>query len=293
MVPTLIADPVPGGTRVLVVGAGLMGAGIAQAAAMAGYAVEIVDQSETLLESAKARVRDSLERFARRPDYNADHPEIIANRMVWSTDLRVAVSRSDLVIEAVTEDLGVKQSLFRDLAEWTDDSVLLATNTSQFPIGSVAATCVAPERVTGMHWSNPPPIMPLVEIIRGEASDPSAVKAAQAFVRSCGKQVVTCEKDVPGFIANRYSGALFTEAMRLVDEGVASPAEIDAVARLMLGHRMGPVETLDFVGLDTALKGFTTMNAYYGGGRFYPPPVLAALVSQGHYGRKTGSGFYE
>ncbi|WP_199435398.1 3-hydroxyacyl-CoA dehydrogenase family protein [Qaidamihabitans albus] len=288
-----IPDPVPGRTRVLVVGAGLMGAGIAQTAAMAGYDVEVVDQSASFLTTAQSRVRDSLDRFARRPEYGGDAPHAVADRIVWSTDLERAAGISDLVIEAISEDLEAKQSLFQDLADWTADTVLLATNTSQFPIGKVAATCQAPERVAGMHWSNPPPMMPLVEVIRADASEPSAVTAAQAFVRTCGKEVVTCEKDVPGFIANRFSGALFTEAMRLVDEGVADPADIDAVARLVLGHRMGPIETLDFVGLDTALRGFTTMNAYYGGGRFYPPPVLAELVSQGHFGRKTGSGFYQ
>jgi 3-hydroxybutyryl-CoA dehydrogenase len=213
--------------------------------------------------------------------------------MVWSTALEPAARRADLVIEAITEDLGAKKSLFALLAQWTRADVLLATNTSQFPIEQVASGCSAPHRVAGMHWSNPPPVMPLVEVIRGDSSANSAVEAAQEFVRTCGKDVVTCEKDVPGFIANRYSGALFTEAMRLVDEGVADPADIDKVARRVLGHRMGPLETLDFVGLDTALLGFTRMNEHYGGGRFLPPPILERLVGEGNFGRKTGSGFYE
>jgi len=285
----MIPEPVPGETSVLVVGAGLMGAGIAQIAAMVGYQVAVVDRTESFLEGGRVRVRESLDRFAHR---GGARPEDVEERMVWSPDLEPAARRADLVIEAVTEDLALKQALFHDLAHWTRDDVLLATNTSQFPIDSVADDCDAPERVAGMHWSNPPPLMPLVEVIRGPRSDPSAITASQAFVRSCGKDVVTCEKDVPGFIANRYSGALFTEAMRLVDEGVASPAEIDAVARVVLGHRMGPIETLDFVGLDTALKGLGALGAHYGGGRFCTPPVLLDLVAKGDYGKKSGSGFY-
>jgi 3-hydroxybutyryl-CoA dehydrogenase len=285
--------PIPGRTTVLVVGAGLMGAGIAQTAAMSGYCVEVVDQGADLLENARERVRVSLERFERRDEYDGDDSTTVDQRISWSTELDSAMGRAQLVIEAITEDLKAKQALFQQLAAGSAESVLLASNTSQFPISAVAATCPAPERVVGMHWSNPPPVMPLVEIIRGEGSHDSAVNAAQAFVRSCGKDVVTCERDVPGFIANRYSGALFTEAMRLVDEGVASAADIDAVARVVLGHHMGPLETLDFVGLDTALKGFTSLNNHYGGGRFLPPPILKTLVARGHYGRKAGGGFYE
>ena len=183
--------------------------------------------------------------------------------------------------------------MFAKLGDWCPKDVVLATNTSQFRIGQIAEPCKSPERVIGMHWSNPPPLMMLVEIIISSATSNDVLEATLGFVKSCDRSSVVCRKDVPGFISNRMSTVLFMEAARLVDEGIATPADIDAVARLMYGHKMGPISTLDLAGLDTALLTATALSEHYGGDRFAPPEALKELVNQGRFGRKTGAGFYD
>jgi 3-hydroxybutyryl-CoA dehydrogenase len=208
-------------------------------------------------------------------------------------DIEVGARSADLVIEAIVEDIEPKQHLFADLDEMCAPDVLLATNTSQFQIARVAEKCQRPDRVIGMHWSNPPPLMKLVELIVGPETSTEAVNSAARFLDSVDRRHVVCLKDVPGFISNRMSTVLFMEGARLVDEGIASAEDVDLVARLMYGHKMGPLETLDLGGLDTALKVSTALDDYYGGDRFTPPDLLKQHVAAGRLGRKSGSGFYE
>lgn len=278
--------------RVLVVGSGLMGSGIAQVAAQAGFEVDLIDTSEGALAAADARILDSLQRLERSGRIGEGVADMARENLTFDIDLDSAARRADLVIEAIVEDLGPKQELFARLDELCAEDVVLGTNTSQFQIESVAQRCQRPERVIGVHWSNPPPLMMLVEIILAPGTSTSTLAATQRYLEANNRQHVVCRKDVPGFISNRMSTVLFMEAARLVDEGIASPAEIDAVARLMYGHKMGPIATLDLAGLDTALKVSTALSEHYGGDRFAPPPILARLVKEGRYGQKSGGGFY-
>lgn len=279
--------------RVLVVGSGLMGSGIAQVAAQAGLTVTLVDTAEAALEGARARIDDSLTRLVRSEKLSKVGADEARRLITTTVDLESSAHDADLVVEAIIEDLDPKQALFEQLDGWCPADVVLSTNTSQYQIHRVAAHCVHPERVIGMHWSNPPPLMLLVEIVLADATSTAVLDATRTFLDRCGRESVVCRKDVPGFISNRLSTVLFMEAVRLVDEGVAVPEDIDAVARLMYGHRMGPLATLDLAGLDTALRVSTALAEHYGGDRFTPAPTLHDLVSRGRFGRKTGSGFYE
>lgn len=280
-------------STVLVVGSGLMGSGIAQVAAQAGYDVTVVDTSSEALVAASGRIASSLIRLVRSGRLTEGQARAAETRLRMTTELESAARGADLVIEAIIEELEPKQELFAKLGNWCDADVVLATNTSQFQIERVAEECLHPERVIGMHWSNPPPLMMLVEIILADGTSQTTLEATKKYLADNDREHVVCLKDVPGFISNRLSTVLFMEAARLVDEGIAEPEDIDSVARLMYGHKMGPITTLDLAGLDTALKVSTALSEYYGGDRFTPPPILARLVAEGRYGRKTGSGFYE
>jgi 3-hydroxybutyryl-CoA dehydrogenase len=279
--------------QVLVVGAGQMGSGIAQVAAQSGFQVTMVDTAPQGLDSGLARIEHSLTRLVRSGRLDHAAADDARGRINTTIHLAPAAEVADLVIEAVVEDLAVKQGLFAELDRACAPDAVLATNTSQFRITRIAAACERPDRVIGMHFSNPPPLMRLVEVILGDLTSPETRDTAEAFIGACGREVVVCRKDVPGFISNRLSTALFMEAARLVDEGVASPDDVDKVARLMYGHKMGPIETLDLAGLDTALRVATALAQHYGGDRFTPPTILADLVAQTRLGNKSGSGFYE
>lgn len=279
--------------NVTVVGAGQMGSGIAQVSAQAGFDVALVDVSDAALSAGLAGIDNSLARLVRSERLDVEGARIARRRITGTTLLKDAAQRSILIVEAVPEALDLKQDLFARLDAWCEPDVVLASNTSQFQISKIAEKCVRPDRVIGMHWSNPPPLMRLVEVILGAQTSQTALKITTEFLVACEREFVICQKDVPGFISNRLSTALFMEAARLVDEGVATAEDVDAVARLMYGHAMGPIATLDLAGLDTALKVSTALSEHYGGDRFTPPPILARLVEQGRYGRKSGSGFYD
>ena len=199
--------------RVLVVGSGLMGAGIAQVAATSGFQADLVDAQQGALDQARERIISSLSRLERAGKLK-DAPESILARITFGLDLERAARNADLVIEAIVEALEPKQTLFAKLGDWCPKDVVLATNTSQFRIGQIAEPCKSPERVIGMHWSNPPPLMMLVEIIISSATSNDVLEATLGFVKSCDRSSVVCRKDVPGFISNRMSTVLFMEAAR-------------------------------------------------------------------------------
>ena len=277
---------------VAVVGAGVMGPGIAQVAAVAGCAVTLVDLSRESLDAGRARIAAGFERAVRAGGLTCDDADRLRNRIRFTTDIDEAAGSANLVIEAIVEDRQAKQDLFRRLDRRCRPDVVLASNTSHFPITELAEVANRPDRIVGMHWSNPPPVMKLVELVPGRLTSPEALNTAREFVRRCGHQYVVCGKDSPGFISNRLSLALFTEAGRLLDEDVATPEDVDLVARMLFGHRMGPLETQDLAGLDTVLRAAVSMAAYYGE-RFEPPLSLRNLVNAGRLGRKTGGGFYD
>jgi len=286
---TIIPRPIE---SVLVIGAGLMGSGIAQVVATALHSVTLSDVSPNALDIARDRIADSLRRLVASKRLPEDAPQEVLSRIKFTTDASEPAEAADLVIEAVIEDLEVKQDLFETLDAICPPNVILATNTSQYPIGRVGLRCKTKQRIVGMHWSNPPPLMPLVEIIAADTTADSVLAATLNFVHACGHQTVICRKDVPGFISTRLYQALVLEAMRIVEDGLATAEDVDSVARLMHGHKMGPLAALDFAGLDTALKVSKELSSFYGS-RFNASPMLQSLVDAGHTGRKSGEGFYK
>ena len=278
--------------RVAVIGAGIMGSGIAQLAATAGYEVSLVDLGSDQLERAEAAIRDSLGRFVRKERLTADEQDETLARLEFTADMAGAVGTAEIVIEAVVEDEAVKQKLFAEIVEHAPDDSLLGTNTSQLSVTAIGATIGdAAERLVGTHFFNPPVLMRLVELIAGLRTSDETVERARVFATSLGKEVVVCRKDTPGFITSRVSAILRVECMRMLDEGLASAEDIDRAVRLAFNHPMGPLELGDFNGHDTFLKATTSLEKAYGE-RFRPPAVLRNLVSAGMLGRKTGQGIY-
>jgi 3-hydroxybutyryl-CoA dehydrogenase len=265
--------------KVVVVGAGIMGHGIAQVVAGAGLDVTLVDVSQAALDKA-------LQRIGRRLDAEG------MARISTSTNLEAAAVDADHAIESVVEDLAIKRDVLARLDGALREDVIIASNTSQFSISLLGAATKRPDRVIGSHWFNPPPVMDLIEIIRGvETSDETLAKTLELAQRY-GKQTVVCDKDTPGFITSRLIVALGLEAMRIVEEGIASAEDVNRACRLAFNHAMGPLDTMDYSGLDTALHVADAMREQYGD-RFLAPQNLRVLVNGGHLGRKTGKGFKE
>jgi 3-hydroxybutyryl-CoA dehydrogenase len=278
--------------HVAVIGGGVMGNGIAQVVAQAGLDVTLVDVAEEALEAAHRRIDRSLERLVRRGTLDADGAEAVRGRISTSTDLEIAGARADHVIEAVIEDLDAKASVLGRLDAICRPEVIFASNTSQFSISALAATTGRPDRVIGSHWFNPPPMMDLIEIVRGAQTSDATLATTLELAERYGKQTVVCRKDTPGFITSRLLVALALEAMRIVEEGVADAGDVDLACVKAFNHAMGPLDTVDFSGLDTTLRVADNMRAQYGD-RFLAPQALRALVHAGMLGRKTGHGFKE
>jgi 3-hydroxybutyryl-CoA dehydrogenase len=279
--------------RVLVIGGGIMGSGIAQVCATAGHETVLQDISAEQLQKARASIETSLGRFERKGKIDAEGVKEIWERLELSEDLARAAEGVDAIVEAVPEKLDLKRQVMSAAAAAASPEALLATNASQLSISEIAAGLGdnAP-RVVGLHFFNPPVMMKLVEIVAGVRTAESTLAQASAFCASIGKETVLCRKDTPGFITTRAYVALRLECIRILEEGIASAADIDKAMKLGFNLPMGPLELGDFNGLDTNLSVMEGLTEAYGE-RFRPPPTLKAMVAAGMLGRKTGAGFYD
>ncbi len=276
--------------KVVVVGGGTMGNGIAQVVAASGLEVTIVDVDDAALERARKRIDRSLERFVKSERLSAEDADGVRARISTSTDLDAAAADADHAIETVIEDLDVKRDVLRRLDAACRDDVIFASNTSQFPISALAAATSRADRVIGSHWFNPPPMMDLIEVIRGVATSDETLATTLGLAERYGKRTVVCQKDTPGFITSRLIVTLALEAMRIVEEGIADPDDVDLACVKAFNHAMGPIDTMDYSGLDTTLRVADNMRHTYGE-RFLAPQNLRALVNAGRLGRKSGTGF--
>ena len=277
--------------RMAVVGAGTMGHGIAQVAAMAGAETVLTDVSEDALTKATDRVRANLEKGVSLGKVEAGARDRALAALHTSTELSAAVNGAELVVEAVPEDRALKDRVLTAMEEAAPEDALLATNTSSYSIDELAGTLRRPERLLGLHFFNPVHIMGLVEVIHGERTDPAALDRGVAFVEALGKEPVVV-RDSPGFASSRLGVALGLEAMRMVEEGVARPRDIDRAMELGYRHPMGPLRLSDLIGLDTRLGIAEYLHETLGAERFRPPELLRRMVDEGKLGRKVGRGFY-
>ena len=275
-----------------VVGAGTMGAGIAQIAALGGYETRLHDPVSAALETGIERLHGSLAKGATKGLWSERDADAASGRVGAATSL-ADLGECDLVIEAAPEDLGLKRRLFASLAETCGDSAILASNTSSLPIAAIAAEVPRSERVVGMHFFNPPALMKLVEVVATANSAPDALTATTEVGVRMGRTPIRA-KDSPGFIANRLARPFTLESLRMLADGVADAATIDLVCRRGGGFRMGPFELIDLIGLDVNLS--VARSFYAQGGepeRWRPSPIQEELVAAGHLGRKSGRGFYD
>jgi 3-hydroxybutyryl-CoA dehydrogenase len=273
-----------------VLGAGTMGHGIAQVCAQAGLQVRLFDVAPAALERGLKGIDDFLAKGVAKGKLSSEDAAATRARVSGATALGAACAGADVVIEAAPERLELKRSLFVEAAAAAPAGALLASNTSSLAIGAIAAGVPAPERLVGMHFFNPVPLMSLLEVVRGPASSQAAVDAAVALGRRLGKEPIVV-RDAPGFASSRLGVAIGLEAIRMVEEGVASAADIDKAMELGYRHPMGPLRLTDLVGLDVRL-GIAEYLARELGPRFEPPRLLREMVAAGKLGKKSGAGFY-
>jgi 3-hydroxybutyryl-CoA dehydrogenase len=274
-----------------VLGCGLMGGGIAQVAAVAGCDVIVRDLDAALLEKGRATITESLARLVEKHKLDAAGRDAALSRLRFTTVLE-ELAHSDLVIEAVSEDLELKSGLWVALDRMCPAATLFASNTSSLSIMAMARVTGRADRFLGLHFFNPVALMPLVEVVRTVATSPQTLEIAQAFVLRLGKQPIAA-KDTAGFIVNLLLIPYLLDAVRAVERGVASVTDIDAGMKLGCGHPMGPLTLLDFVGLDTSLKVGEILYEEFREARYAPPPLLKRMVLVGWYGKKSGKGFYD
>ncbi len=279
------------GGRLAVVGAGLMGSGIAQVAAQAGWQVTLRDLDDAAVARGLSAVRASLDRFAAKGTIAPADVDAALGRITGTTDLD-AVAEADVVVEAVFERLDVKQEVFRRLDALCRPEAVLGTNTSAIPVTQIAAVTGRPESVVGVHFFSPVPMMKLVELVRGLKTSDAALAGARSFAESVGKTCVVVNRDVAGFVTTRLLTALVVEAVRLVEAGVVSAEELDTACRLGFGHAMGPLATADLTGVDILLHAAQNIHRDTAEAKFFPPELMQRMVTAGDLGRKSGRGFY-
>ncbi len=268
-----------------------MGSGIAEVAAKADFDVVVREVSGDLIEAGEHRVRKSLDRAVEREKLTAADRDAAWSRLRFSTELSELADR-DLVIEAIVEEIGAKNELFSALDGLCGPDTIFASNTSSLTIPDMAAATGRPDRVVGLHFFNPVPVMELVEVVRTIVTSDEAFSAAYSFAEALGKKPITV-KDNSGFVVNLLLVPYLLDAIRQLERGVASMEDIDRAMTLGLGHPMGPFTLCDFVGIDTVYRISEIMFDEYREGRYAPPPLLKRMVSMGRFGKKTGKGFYD
>ena len=269
-----------------------MGNGIAHVFAQAGFQVTLNDLSMQLIERGLKTIDANLERQVRKGAVTADEKAGTLSRISLSAKIDDAVRQADLVIEAATENISIKKEIFRSVDTAAPATAILASNTSSISITELGAATRRPEKVIGMHFMNPVPVMKLVEIIRGLATSLETFEAVRDVAAALGKTAVEV-KDYPGFVSNRILLPMINEAIYCVMEGVAAPQDIDAVMKLGMNHPMGPLTLADFIGLDVCLAIMNVLYEGYGDTKYRPCPLLKKMVAAGHLGKKTGKGFFE
>lgn len=277
--------------KIMVIGAGQMGSGIAQVCATAGYKVFLNDLKQEFVERGLGTIQKNLSRNVSKERMTADEMEGILANITVSTDLKDA-SSVDLVIEAAVENMEIKANLFKQLDEIVPEHAILASNTSSLPITEIAAATKRPEKVIGMHFMNPVPVMKLVEIIRGLATTDEVYQTIEDITKKLSKVPVEVN-DFPGFVSNRILMPMINEAIFTLYEGVATKEAIDEVMKLGMNHPMGPLTLADFIGLDTCLYIMETLHEGFGDDKYRPCPLLRKYVKAGWLGKKSGRGFYE
>jgi 3-hydroxybutyryl-CoA dehydrogenase len=280
-----------GVSKVGVVGCGLMGGGIAQVAAQAGFPTMVVEANAELLDKGLRAVRKSLDGLVERGRVDAAQRDAVWSRLAGTVRLE-DLADADLVIEAITENVGLKKETFARLDQICPPPALLASNTSSCTITEMAAATRRPAQVLGLHFFNPAPVMKLVEVVRTILTSEETIRTAWGFVQALGKTPVAAT-DTTGFIVNRLLVPYLLEAVRLLESGIASKGDIDQAMKLGCGYPMGPFALLDLVGLDTTLYVAEVMFQEFREPRFAPPPLLRRMVLAGHLGRKSGKGFYD
>ena len=277
--------------NVAVIGAGTMGNGIAHVFAQHGYGVQLIDLQQASLERGIATITKNLDRqVAKEVISEADKTEILG-RIKPFTDMALGLENIDLVVEAATENVDLKLKIFKDLSEKTKDHVILATNTSSISITQIAAVTNRPDKVIGMHFMNPVPVMKLVEIIHGYSTSDEVTETIMALSKNLSKIPVEVN-DYPGFVANRILMPMINEAICTLFDGVAGVEEIDTVMKLGMAHPMGPLQLADFIGLDVCLAILRVLHEGFGNPKYAPCPLLVNMVMAGKKGVKSGEGFY-
>jgi 3-hydroxybutyryl-CoA dehydrogenase len=278
--------------KVSVIGSGTMGNGIAHVFAQKGFATTMIDVNPAALEKAMMTIKKNLERMLSKGTISEPELAQTLQNLSTSSDLKTGVSDSDLVIEAATENLEIKLKIFKELDELCPEKTILASNTSSIPITKIGSVTKRPEKVIGMHFMNPVPVMKLVEVIRGYSTSDETTHTIMEMSKTLGK-VPTEVNDMPGFISNRILMPMINEAIYSLYEGVAGVEEIDTVMKLGMAHPMGPLQLADFIGLDVCYNILNVLFVGFGNPKYAPCPLLTNMVTAGHHGVKSGKGFYD
>ena len=280
------------GGNVSVIGAGQMGNGIAHVFAQAGFSVTLIDVNATQLEKAVATIGKNFDRQIAKGTITEDAKITALNNITTNTDIALGVANAQLVVEAATENIDLKLKIFKTIDEAAPQGCILASNTSSISITKIAAATKCPQSVIGMHFMNPVPVMKLVEIINGYATNKEVTNTIVELSKTLGK-VPCVVNDYPGFVANRILMPMINEAITTLFEGVAGVAEIDTVMKLGMAHPMGPLQLADFIGLDTCLSILNVLHDGFGNPKYAPCPLLVNMVMAGKLGVKSGEGFYD